>query len=423
MNQFKPHNIILIRFYESIIDSIDHEKIKSLIDLDHADTLLRDILSVEEMRTIGSFFTGQALTTKAVDQFKTPITEKSVVLDPTCGTGNLLIESSRRLPIYPSLLETLRSWGKVLRGYDIHEVFVEATKLRLMLEALSRGTIKDCSINDAFQCFPNIKTADAMCIESHELANVTHALMNPPFSSWDSPEENYWNPGKTNAAGIVFDFYLRNLPNSCEVSAILPDVLRSGSRYEKWRNFVSQKLGGSIIIIGRFNSKTNIDVFLIQGFVEKENNKSISWFPEKTGTSHLSDYFEVCIGPLVSYRDPQDGPLAPYVHSNNTPPWETISSFKEYRRFKGRLILPPFVVVRRTSSPTNKFRASGAIIDGTSPVAVENHLVVIKPKSREISDCQRLLEQLKSQDTNDFINRRIRCRHLTVGVIKDISIW
>lgn len=423
MNQFKFHNNILLRFYESIIDSIDHEKLKSLIDLDNADTLLRDILPVEEMRIIGSFFTGQALTTKAVEQFKTAITKDSVVLDPTCGTGNLLIESSRKLPIKQSLLSTLHLWGKVLRGYDIHETFVEATKLRLTLEALRRGAIKDCSINDAFLCFPKIKTADAMRIESHELADVTHALMNPPFSSWDSPEDHYWNPGKTNAAGIVFDFYLRSLPKNCEISAILPDVLRSGSRYEKWRNFVSQKIGENIQIIGRFNSKTNIDVFLIQGFIDNSNKSNASWYPQKTGSSHVSDSFEVCIGPLVAYRDPEDGSLAPYVHSNNTPLWKTISTFTEYRKFKGRLIPPPFVVVRRTSSPTNKFRASGAIIDGDSPVAVENHLIIIKPKSGKIVDCQMLLEQLKRPETNDFINKRIRCRHLTVGVIKDIPLW
>ncbi|WP_460158460.1 N-6 DNA methylase [Pseudomonas sp. S3_E11] len=423
MNEFKPHNQVLIRFYESITDSIDHNKINELIDLDNADAVLRKVLPIEEMRAIGSFFTGQALTTQAVDSFKNSITDDSVVLDPTCGTGNLLIESSRRLSIKPCLSETLKTWGKVLKGYDIHESFVEATKLRIILEALSRGAVKDCSINKAFLYLHGIKTVDAMSIQKEELVTVTHALMNPPFSSWDSPAENYWNQGKVNAAGIVFDHFLRTLPKNCEVCAILPDVLRSGSRYENWRNFTSQNLLGGIRIIGRFNQKTNIDVFLIHGLLSTETDSKISWYPQNKGSSYVSDFFDVCIGPLVAYRDPLDGTLAPYIHSNNTPLWETITSITEHRKFKGRLILPPFVVVRRTSSPTNKFRASGAIIAGEKSVAVENHLIVIKPKNGSITACNDLLKKLKSPEVNDFLNGRIRCRHLTVGVIKEIPLW
>ncbi len=39
--------------------------------------------------------------------------------------------------------------GKVLWGFDIHESFIESTKLRLVIEALRRGVNKDCSIEDA----------------------------------------------------------------------------------------------------------------------------------------------------------------------------------------------------------------------------------------------------------------------------------
>jgi hypothetical protein len=423
MNQFKPHNHALVKLYESTIDSINHKKINELLDLDHADTVLRDVLSIEEMRAIGSFFTGQKLTTQAVNSFRTPITDRSIILDPTCGTGNLLIESSRRLTINSSLSKTLSAWGIALRGYDIHETFVEATKLRIILEALNRGAIKDCTLNEAFLYLSRIKTANAMSITRDELSDVTHTLMNPPFSSWDSTAENYWNPGKVNAAGVIFDHFIRKLPERCEISAILPDVLRSGSRYESWRKFVEQNICGKIQIIGRFNQKTNIDVFLIHGFLHKAEDKHISWFPQKQGFSHVSDYFDVCIGPLVAYRDPLEGVLAPFAHSNNTPLWETITGITEKRKFKGRLITPPFVVVRRTSSPTNKFRASGSIISGTTPVAVENHLIVIKPKSNSLNDCDKLLQKLKSSEVNEFINTRIRCRHLTVGVIKEIPLW
>ncbi|WP_241152696.1 hypothetical protein, partial [Pseudomonas viridiflava] len=75
--------------------------------------------------------------------------------------GNLLIECSRSLPISNTLSETLESWGNTLFGYDLFEVFIESTKLRLILEAIHRGATKDCSIEKALSCFPGIKQSDA----------------------------------------------------------------------------------------------------------------------------------------------------------------------------------------------------------------------------------------------------------------------
>lgn len=425
MNKFNPHNLILANFFDSSVSCADKEQLEQLVNLDSADAILRSFLSIEEMKEFGSFFTGQELTTLAVNSFETPITASSIVLDPTCGTGNLLIECSRRLKIEKTLSETLTTWGKCLRGYDIHESFVEASKLRLILEAINRGATKNCSIDEARLLLPEIKVLDAMCVTKSDLLGVTHILMNPPFSSWDSPKIDYWKPGKVNAAGVVFDHYLRTLPENCVISAILPDVLRSGTRYACWREFVASNVKGKIFIAGKFNKKTDIDVFIIHGCLKSETSNSITWFQESTNNNIavVSDYFDVCIGPLVAYRDPELGVLAPYAHSKNTPVWENITKLSESRKFKGRLILPPFVVIRRTSSPSDKNRASSAIINENSPVAVENHLIVVRPKTGDIEECKKLLRTLKSPETNDFINRRIRCRHLTVGVIKDIPLW
>lgn len=421
MNELKPHNHSLIDFYDSITDSVDIKKLKDLIDLDNADVVLRAVLPIEEMRAIGSFFTGQALSTKAIDSFEVLISAKSAVLDPTCGTGNLLIECSRKLSTKKGLAATLKIWGRVLRGHDIHESFVEATKLRIILEALSRGAQKDCSLIEAITYLPGISTRDAMSLSKAQLSDITHVLMNPPFSNWPSPRTDYWNPGKVNAAGVIFDHMIRVLPSNCEISAILPDVLRSGSRYEKWRQFINTKIDGKISIVGRFNKKTNVDVFIVNGTLQDNNaGGRLLWSAENLAPSQIGDHFDVCIGPLVAYRDPEDGPLAPYAHSNNIPLWKITTEVSEKRKFKGRLIYPPFVVVRRTSSPSNKFRAAAAIIDGTAPVAVENHLIVIKPKNGKTSQCKSLLKALQCSEINSFINEKIRCRHLTVGVMKEV---
>jgi hypothetical protein len=424
MKKFTSHNQSLVDFFESLIEKQDKEVLKRLTSLDSADSILRKFISIGEMKKAGSFFTGERLAKATIDKFIVPISNSSVVLDPTCGSGNLLLECSRRLSIEKSLSKTLMSWGNVLRGYDIHEAFVDATKLRLILEAINRGASKDCSIEDARLYFSKIRSENAMSVDKNDLAEVTHLVANPPFSSWDSPIFDYWKPGLVNAAGVIFDHYVRNLKDGCEVSTILPDVLRSGSRYAPWRRFISENMEGKISVEGQFNSKTDVDVFIIYGAIKKEKEGTpIFWFQTTNSTFLVSDFFDVSVGPLVAYRDPQEGKDAPYVHSKNTPIWETKSIFEERRQFKGRLTQPPFVVVRRTSSPSDKYRTPAAIITGNQAVAVENHLIILSPKSGKIKDCRKLLLSLQSDKTNNFVNDRIRCRHLTVGVVKDIPLW
>lgn len=418
MNQLFQHNNDL----KDIIENGHMEVLKSAVDLDSIDLVLRECLSLEEMREAGSFFTGQILATTLVKSFSEAITLDSVVLDPTCGAGNLLIECSRMLGVCKNLSCTLQSWGKVLRGYDLHASFVEATKLRLVIEALNRGVKKDCSVEQALSYFSHIQVKDTLQVCVDELKEVTHVVLNPPFSSWASPQVHYWKKGKVNGAGLIMDHYLRNLPKGCLVSAILPDVLRAGTRYEYFRQFCSSHYEAQCNIWGRFNKKTDVDVFLLVGKLKtQENDIFIKWQENSDNdVGVLSDSFDVSVGPLVAYRDPLIGNEYAYFHSKNTPAWEIINTAVETRKFKGRVIQPPCVLVKRTSSPGDKYRATATIINFKDSIAVENHLMVIKPKSNSLQDCKKLMKILQSKETNEFLNKAIRLRHLTVKVLKDI---
>ena len=419
MNQLSFHNQNL----RDLIDNSCLEPINSIVDLDTIDTVLRECLTLEQMREAGSFFTGQILASKAVNSFEKALTLDSRVLDPTCGAGNLLIECSRKIGVRDTLSETLQEWGEILWGFDIHESFIEATKLRLIIEALNRGVQKNCSIEQAISYFKNIKVMDALLVTKEDLKDITHVVMNPPFSIWKSPNKNYWKQGKINAAGIVFDLFLRVLPKNCVVVSILPEVLRSGSRYSLFRNFCSIKMFAKCIPWGRFNTKTDVDVFILSGIITaEESQKTILWQEELGEYRALSSKFNVCIGPLVAYRDIEIGNEYPYFHSKNTPGWQILEDISETRKFKGKVISPPFVIIKRTSSPGDKYRATATIINVKSMVAVENHLIVIKPINNSLRDCKKLLKILKSDTTNEFLNRRIRLRHLTVQAIKDIPL-
>lgn len=418
MNQLFQHNNDL----KDIIENGHIKVLKSAVDLDSIDLVLRECLSLEEMREAGSFFTGQVLATTLVKSFSEAITLDSVVLDPTCGAGNLLIECSRMLGVCKNLSCTLQSWGKVLRGYDLHASFVEATKLRLVIEALNRGVKKDCSVEQALSYFSHIQVKDTLQVCVDELKEVTHVVLNPPFSSWVSPQVHYWKKGKVNGAGLIMDHYLRNLPKGCLVSAILPDVLRAGTRYEYFRQFCSSQYEAQCNIWGRFNKKTDVDVFLLVGKLKtQENDIFIKWQENSdSDVGVLSDSFDVSVGPLVAYRDPLIGNEYAYFHSKNTPAWEILNTPIETRKFKGRVIQPPCVLVKRTSSPGDKYRATATIINIKDSIAVENHLMVIKPKNNSLQDCKKLMKILQSKETNEFLNKAIRLRHLTVKVLKDL---
>ncbi|UQV23188.1 N-6 DNA methylase [Vibrio sp. J383] len=414
MNALTSHNAAM----RKLLLSPDKEQFRSLVDLDNIDLVLRELLTIEEMREAGSFFTGQKLATKAVALLPV-ITSRSVVLDPTCGAGNLLIEASRTLGVESTLSTTLLAWGKVLWGFDLHAHFIEATKLRIVVEALNRGVEQDCDLDEAFELLPNILVKDALSVEKLELEKISHVLMNPPFTIWPSPKENYWKEGKVNAAGIVFDHYLRLLPEDCSISAILPDVLRSGSRYDDFRSFTSQSMSATVEVWGRFNRKTDVDVFLLSGKIKTAVNL-IKWHNAEQNSVCISDYFDVRTGPLVAYRDPEDGPEYPYFYPKICPQWGVVREAVEIRRFTGKVLTPPFVVIKRTSSPSDRNRASATLINLREPVAIENHMIVVKPKDGKLKTCKKLMQVLQTQKTNDFLNERIRLRHLTVGVIKDI---
>lgn len=418
MIQLNQHNQSL----KDLILSIEETSSKPSVDLDSFDIVLREYLSIDEMREVGCFFTGQALAYKLVEALPNPILSESIVLDPTCGAGNLLIECSRRLPVWETLSVTLANWGRVLYGFDLYPSFIDAAKLRLIIEAMTRGAQRDCEIDKALELLPNICVKNALDIHVQDLEKVTHIVINPPFTICESPKINFWKRGKVNSAGVFIDKYVRNLPDGCSLGFILPDVLRSGSRYSLFRDFLDSNIHGKHSIWGIFNNKTDVDVFIISGILKRNNESKNLWKDETSNYTPLSHMFDVRVGPLVAYRDPKIGVEYPYFHAKNSSSWHVLTEATEFRKFAGTVIKAPFVLIKRTSSPNSRYRAQCAVINMNEYIAVENHMIVVSPKSGKVEDCITLLDILKSQETNDFLNNRIRLRHLTVSAVKDIPM-
>lgn len=428
MDQITP---FISELQEVIKSTINQYPIKKDIVLSMLDgrlaTELRRLVPIENLREAGAFFTGSQLGKIVVSkEFASTINKTSVLVDPACGGGDLLLACTPYLQICGDLSETISQWQSNLCGIDLHSEFVDIAKLRLILKAITLGANKNTSsFDNNSEFFPGFRNG-SIFHNLEVLQSATHVLLNPPFYKMPSPESCQWASGKVNAAAVFFEVCLDNVQSGTHIVAILPDVLRSGSRYEKWRNTIVSKCEiQKIQLYGQFDAWADVDVFVMELIVKKEPRISSQVWVKQGADKEttLSEKFAISIGPVVDYRDPHEGPILKYIHPRGLPAWERVRVIESTRAFEGRTVQSPFVVVRRTSRPSNKYRAIGTIIDVEGDVAVENHLIVLKPKDGEISTCQDLLNNLKDERTNAWINETIRCRHLTKKSLANLPWW
>lgn len=429
MDKFAPYLDYLNSLILESVDSSENDDIIARIDdaLDGQPAQeLRRLVSLTELRTSGAFFTGSKLSQFAVKSFADTIDDESVILDPACGTGDLLIACATRLGKNNDLDTTLKSWGTQIMGRDIYPEFIQAAKARLLLSALRNNIMHERNIPRIQETFPKIDSGCGMT-DDDALKSATHIVVNPPFGLVDAPQGCDWTSGKVNAAALFMEAFIVQANLGTRIVAILPDVLRSGSRYEKWRRFIeSRSRIHRIELHGRFDRWTDVDVFVLDVEIQEEStaSKGFHWNkPDRSTPDSVGEWFDVRIGPVVDYRDPREGPSHPFVHARNSSPWQTVSEVSQFRRFKGKVITSPFVVVRRTSRPGDKYRALGTIINSEKPVAVENHLLVLCPKDGTIESCRELLKVLRNPQTTQWLDQYICCRHLTVSAIADLPWW
>lgn len=385
---------------------------------------LRLATPLETRRKFGAFFTGTELGAKLIG-CGTGFGPKSVFYDPTCGMGDLLIAAARRLPICNSFPKTLKQWGQQLSGTDLHHEFIEGARTRLVLLARQRHKSDEVLQSSNAEFFPNIRVADGLN-QAALFSRATHLLLNPPFGQVAAPAGCKWAGGRiTEAAAFVIAALEKAKPGT-QMLAILPEVLRSGSFSEQWRRRVSQLAEIQIVQpYGIFDDTTDVDVFLLRLARRSETQNPAPHLWTNTASSStptVADFFDVHVGRVVPHRDEESGPLLRYIHPRNIATWVEVTRISEKRRHSGLAYKPPFVVLRRTSRPGHPYRAAATVILGTQPVAVENHLIVCQPHDKSADTCRALMKQLHTQPVNEFLDQRIRCRHLTVGAVAAIPV-
>ena len=384
--------------------------------------VLRRLVETQVLREYGAFFTGAALSQLAVKKIAGTLNENSVILDPACGAGDLLIACARHLVKRTHSPQTVKDWASTLMGIDLHESFVRATQLRLGLLITRIDPFVSAPVNRLFR---NVKLGCGLKSVT-AIRRATHIVINPPFTRLKVPSNCKWATGQVNAAALFLENCVVHASPGTRIVAILPDVLRSGRRYRKWRQLISQKC--RIVSIERhdcFASWADVHVFILSMTVGQTDRQLVArlreWKQEEVRKRNtLGKRFEVSVGPVVHYRDPHEGTERAYLVSRGLASWKTIVRIRTRRYFAGRVLKPPFVVVRRTSRPEDKYRAVGTIVKGKRPVAVDNHLLILRPKDKTLKSCKAVLQILRKHSTTKYLNRRIRCRHLTVNAVAQL---
>lgn len=420
MKEFRPYIKLLTDL--TLTPKSDRLAVKSNITNalnGQANIFLRKNVNIETLRKNGIFFTGHKLASALAVPFSQKLSKGATVLDPACGAGDLLLAAAKRLPLGDSLKTTLSRWGSQLYGYDIDPEFIKAAKIRLFLLAQLRHKETQSHCQSLESLFPNIQKADFLK-QSLKGKSFDLVLMNPPYHRIQI--DNIWANGLTTAAAMFVYKCVTELSTGTKLGAILPDVLRTGTRYAKWRKEIEKATAmHRSTIIGRFDATTDVDVFQLELLIGSTEKTRTSWYQTKGKASRLSEFFRVKTGSVVPFRDKQEGKSHPFIDPSVVPAWKSVTPGKKTRRFnKKSIFTPPFVVIRRTSGPSDKTRAVASLIIGKKDVAVENHFIVLQPLSGGVRLCRNALKVLAENRTTTWLNHRIRCRHLTVDAIKNI---
>ena len=410
---------------EKVLSSVEwRQKVTRCLEGEPAQVVRRE-LGKSRMRKKGAFFTGAKMATNLSNAVVSG--PQLVYLDPTCGAGDLLLSVAKRLPVSTTLQETLSHWERCLVGCDVSVDFVRLAKARLVLLALKRCRVQPSEKKIVLtRTFPKIIQGDFFSCSSGILEHADVVVMNPPFGYTRAPQECEWAQGRICAAAKFAERAIRDSRPGTRIGAILPDVLRSGSRYERWRRMI-----GTFGLIrrnrplGLFDRWADVDVFLFDflKYAEGQVNGQAGIWPSGRESGGVGKRFGVHVGPVVPHRDKEVGPEVCYIHTRSLTAWSEHKQIAEKRKFSGRLFDPPFVVVRRTSRPNEKKRAVATVILGEEAVAVENHLIVLVPRDKTIRACRELIVRLQSPKTDEWINKRLRCRHLTTAVLAGMPWW
>lgn len=378
------------------------------------------VLDRKSRRQDGIFFSGKAWAARLADMVNLAGCQRFV--DPSCGTGDLLLEIANRLPLRDCPRETIRDWSEKLVGTDIHEPFVRIAWGRITaLAVLRHERDKFAPLSAQDLLIPRSWGVKNGLIDAPSLRPNDCVIMNPPYHR-TKVYDSLICEGSITSAAVFLENALIAAPAGVIIIALVPDVIRSGSRYQKLRDLISSKAEiKSFEPVGEFGPEADIDVAILFAKTKNDSRSQQSYhFVSPSKFKTVGNLFHVHVGSVVPHRTPTSGHWRPYLTVASVSPWEELMKRPKKRRFSAAPFKGPFVVIRRTSSPSDKQRARASLVTISDDIYVENHLIVCQPKDGRLETCRELVDVLSRKSTDDWLNYRIRCRHLTVGAVAEI---
>lgn len=393
----------------------------------HPAQAVNGILGRSRRRRQGIFFSGTRWASVIADAL--PVERCERIVDPACGIGDLLLATARQLPLGPTLDATLKAWAGRLAGVDLHGPFLALAWHRLQALAMERHGLAHPRLRLTTECPASFRVANSLR-ERWELRAGDGLVMNPPFHAIAAPQGTINGAGRVTAALPFLERAIGHAPSGVHVVALVPEVLRSGSRYARLRDWLAQRCQQlRFEAHGLFSQEANIDVALLVA-----TTRAPTLRPACSPTANavrdpaavvlarrLGDVCSVRVGAVVPHRTLKNAPRQPYVAVADVTPWEETTPTRSVG-YRASTHAPPFVVVRRTSGPKDKERVRATIVLGEAPILVENHLLVLTPNEHTVAACRELVVALKRPQTHAWLNERIRCRHLTVGAVREIPL-
>jgi hypothetical protein len=407
---------------------IDKDVIHTLLNGAAAEAL-KEHVARETRSADGIFFSGKALSHYVASCISKKLKSGFSVADPACGAGDLLLACAAHFETEKCIAASVEDWSRRIIGLDLHGSFASAARSRLKLLAVasSKSNLRAPQqiISDAL--FENVQQGNYF-EHIEKISDVDCVVMNPPFGTVVAPKECSWATGNVQLAGLFLASVVSNGKEGQEIVAVLPDVLRSGTRYARWREFISkQAVIKKVFVYGRFDEKTDVDVFVVH--LEKDRNAlkktSVGWSckqqPENGAVPKMEQRFKVSVGAYVPFRATEETNVVPYLSVNEATPDQKVEVNNECK-FDGTLHQAPFVVIRRTSNPSDLRRVIPTLVTGPRRIAVENHLIVLSPLDGTMQSCEKLLKILNHSDVDKWMNEAIRCRHLTTAIVKQLPL-
>lgn len=405
------------------------EAVKHLLNGAASDAL-RQFVSPETRAADGIFFSGKALAKYVASLISEPIRNGATIADPACGAGDLLLACAER--ISKNKLGSAGTWDERFIGLDMHPAFVNAARSRLALLYSHRTrAAKNTETVEAIPSEPFHRMISGNFFENvGHVSDADCIVMNPPFAMIAAPKGCAWASGSVQLAGLFLATVLENAKAGQEIVAVLPDVLRSGTRYARWRNLVAaSSFIKKVHVYGRFDVKTDVDVFVLhltkdEPTTRRQNSNRKKWnvplsVPKETQT--LEGLCKVSVGAYVPFRAKQEAKEVTYLSVKTAVPDSEIGA-SEKCRFDGTLHATPFVVIRRTSNPSDSRRVIPTLVTSPPHIAVENHLIVLTPHDGALKTCRQILSKLEEDYVDIWMNQVIRCRHLTTAAVKNIPL-